>query len=54
MLEIYSHLSEMKEEKSIEALDNHLDEMIKTKRYSKTSEIAEEAPVSGTADVLPA
>ena len=53
-LEIYTHLSEMKEEKSIEALDNHLDEMIKTKRYSKTSEIAEEAPVSGTADVLPA
>ena len=53
-LEIYTHLSEMKEEKSIEALDNHLDEMIKTKRYSKTSEIAEEAPVSGTADALPA
>ena len=53
-LEIYTYLSEMKEEKSIEALDNHLDEMIKTKRYSKTSEIAEEAPVSGTADVLPA
>lgn len=53
-LEIYTHLSEMKEEKSIEALDNHLDEMIKTKRYSKSSETAEEAPVSGAADVLPA
>ena len=53
-LEIYTHLSEMKEEKSIEALDSHLDEMIKTKRYSKTSGIAEETLASEVADNLPA
>ena len=53
-LEIYTHLSEMKEERSIKALDKHLDEMIESKRYSSAKESNNEATPQAHIVSLPA
>ena len=53
-LEIYTHLSEMKEEKSIESLDKHLDEMIESKRYSNITDEKSTLVIADNATLIPA
>ena len=53
-LEIYTHLSEMKEEKSVAALDKHLEEMIESKRYTNVETTNHEALIWTSAALLPA
>ena len=39
-LSIYTHLSQYKERKAADALDEHLDEMLETGRYTKYAPIS--------------
>lgn len=53
-LEIYTHLSEMKEEKSIESLDKHLNEMIESKRYSNNPDEKSSLAIGEKGTLIPA